>query len=175
MKTLVIIDMQNDFIDGSLGTPEAKAIVEPMAKYISTFKGTVFYTQDAHFANHYLLTQEGRNLPIEHCIRGTKGQQLNPKISDAIANNHVACWLEKHTFGYPYWADELDPEDDGPENEIYICGVCTDICVIANAVAIKTVMPESKVIVLKNLCAGTTPLKHEMALEVMRSLQICIE
>ena len=169
-KTLVIVDMQNDFIDGALANPAAAAIVEPMAEYIKAWDGEqIICTKDTHYAN-YLETQEGKNLPIEHCMEGTEGWSINDTLFEAIM--HQTCdWsiVEKDSFGD---IEELDDELDVYVDEIYICGTCTDICVVSVALNLKARYPEVKIYCIADLCAGLTPEKHDAALEVMRSCQI---
>ena len=168
MKVLVVIDMQNDFIDGALGTPEACAIVPAVVDKIRNFDGLVLATRDTHGAD-YLNTQEGRNLPVEHCIKGTKGWELNPEISALIKEAPI----DKPTFGSCELGMRLKElaEHENIEN-ITLIGVCTDICVISNAMIIKAFLPEVPVTVVKDCCAGVTPESHLRALEAMRSCQI---
>lgn len=168
MKVLVVIDMQNDFIDGALGTPEACAIVPAVVDKIRNFDGLVLATRDTHGAD-YLNTQEGRNLPVEHCIKGTKGWELNPEISELIKETPI----DKPTFGSCELGMRLKElaQHENIEN-ITLIGVCTDICVISNAMIIKAFLPEVPVTVVKECCAGVTPESHLRALEAMRSCQI---
>ena len=168
MKVLVVIDMQNDFIDGALGTPEACAIVPAVVDKIRNFDGLVLATRDTHGAD-YLNTQEGRNLPVEHCIKGTKGWELNPEISALIKEAPI----DKPTFGSCELGMRLKElaQHENIEN-ITLIGVCTDICVISNAMIIKAFLPEVPVTVVKECCAGVTPESHLRALEAMRSCQI---
>ena len=168
MKVLVVIDMQNDFIDGALGTPEACAIVPAVVDKIRNFDGLVLATRDTHGAD-YLSTQEGRNLPVEHCIKGTKGWELNPEISALIKEAPI----DKPTFGSCELGMRLKElaQHENIEN-ITLIGVCTDICVISNAMIIKAFLPEVPVTVVKDCCAGVTPESHLRALEAMRSCQI---
>ena len=168
MKVLVVIDMQNDFIDGALGTPEACAIVPAVVDKIRNFDGLVLATRDTHGAD-YLSTQEGRNLPVEHCIKGTKGWELNPEISELIKETPI----DKPTFGSCELGMRLKElaQHENIEN-ITLIGVCTDICVISNAMIIKAFLPEVPVTVVKDCCAGVTPESHLRALEAMRSCQI---
>ena len=168
MKVLVVIDMQNDFIDGALGTPEACAIVPAVVDKIRNFDGLILATRDTHGAD-YLSTQEGRNLPVEHCIKGTKGWELNPEISALIKEAPI----DKPTFGSCELGMRLKElaQHENIEN-ITLIGVCTDICVISNAMIIKAFLPEVPVTVVKECCAGVTPESHLRALEAMRSCQI---
>ena len=170
-KILVVIDMQNDFIDGALGTPEAVAIVENVkAKILSYPKENVFATRDTHH-QYYMDTQEGRNLPVPHCIRGTDGWQIRPEIAELIFPDHI---VDKPTFGSTQLARLMEVlerrEEDGIEIELV--GLCTDICVVSNALLLKASMPETPISCDASCCAGVTPAKHEAALETMRSCQI---
>ena len=172
-KILVVIDMQNDFIDGALGTPEAAAIVENVkAKILSYPKENVFATRDTHH-QYYMDTQEGRNLPVPHCIRGTDGWQIRPEIAELIFPDHI---VDKPTFGSTQLAKLMEVlerrEEDGIEIELV--GLCTDICVVSNALLLKASMPETPISCDASCCAGVTPAKHEAALETMRSCQIRI-
>jgi len=172
-KILVVIDMQNDFIDGALGTPEAAAIVENVkAKILSYPKENVFATRDTHH-QYYMDTQEGRNLPVPHCIRGTDGWQIRPEIAELIFSDHI---VDKPTFGSTQLAKLMEilerREEDGIEIELV--GLCTDICVVSNALLLKASMPETPISCDASCCAGVTPAKHEAALETMRSCQIRI-
>lgn len=172
-KILLVIDMQNDFIDGALGTPEAVAIVENVkAKILSYPKENVFATRDTH-TDLYMDTQEGRNLPVPHCIRGTKGWEIRPDIAELIFPDHV---IDKPTFGSTQLAKLMEilehREDEGIEIELI--GLCTDICVVSNALLIKATLPETPISCDASCCAGVTPAKHEAALETMSSCQIKI-
>jgi nicotinamidase-related amidase len=169
MKILVVVDMQNDFIDGALGTPEAQAIVEPMAEFIRNWDGPVYYTMDVHFQD-YMTTREGRYLPVPHCISGTSGIFMNDKI-DKVLKEKLAQQVVKYTFGSEGLGSFLHYYHS-EEDEIYFCGVCTDVCVIANLVIAKTRLPETNIYVIEDLCAGVSPKKHKAAIEVMKSLQV---
>ena len=169
-KLLIVIDMQNDFIDGSLGTPEAVAIVENViTKIRSCPSDAVIATMDTHGPD-YLSTQEGRNLPVEHCIRGTDGWRIRPAIAALLTDAKI---YEKPTFGSVELAEAVRAMGD--VEEIELIGLCTDICVVSNALMLKAYMPEVKIIVDASCCAGVTPVKHEAALETMRSCQIEIK
>ena len=168
MRVLVVIDMQNDFIDQALGTKEAVGIVENVAKKIKEFDGPVIYTKDTHREN-YLDTQEGKNLPVTHCIRGSEGWQ----ISAALPVAEDAVIFEKPTFGSKELGQYLaDLAKDKDIEEIEVIGLCTDICVISNALLIKAFLPEVKITVDSACCAGVTPKSHENALEAMKMCQI---
>lgn len=169
MKILIVIDMQNDFIDGSLGTPEAVAIVDNVrAKIESGEYDRIFATMDTH-TEDYLKTQEGRLLPVEHCIHGTPGWEISPVLKELLANARI---FEKPTFGSIELARALEKLSYKMPLEIELVGLCTDICVISNALLFKAYMPEVKISVDSSCCAGVTPEKHLAALETMRSCQI---
>lgn len=172
-KLLVIVDMQNDFITGSLANTEGQKIVNKVADYIKNFEGDIVATQDTH-TSEYLRTQEGKNLPVEHCILGSEGWELVPEIEQAIKDHftnslYATTKLHKPTFGS---TDLGELVKDKMYTDIEICGVCTDICVISNALLIKAFVPEARITVLKDLCAGVTPEAHETALKAMQSCQI---
>ena len=171
-KFLIVIDMQNDFIDGSLGTPEAEAIVEAVKAKIHSYPPEdVYATMDTHGPD-YLETQEGRNLPVVHCVRGTEGWLIRPDIAELIPPENI---YEKPTFGCTELADDLKAYYEEEEDiELELVGLCTDICVVSNALLLKAAMPEVKISVDASCCAGVTPEKHAAALETMRSCQICI-
>lgn len=187
-KLLVVVDMQNDFIDGSLGTKEAQGIIPKVVEKINNFDGIIVATRDTHNEN-YLSTQEGKKLPVKHCIWGEDGWRLNQEVGDALSNNisvddnkdtYILSdgMYGKSTFGSLDLA--LDCEDEfgidnrlHPENvEITLIGLCTDICVISNAMLLKAVLPEAKIIVDASCCAGVTPESHKNALEAMKMCQI---
>ena len=174
MTTLIVVDMQNDFIDGALANPAAQAIVKPMVEYIKDFEGEIIFTRDTHFSD-YLNTQEGRNLPIPHCLYESDGWQVNETLAGAAfegrnyARDPWAGCVDKHSFGDIGGIEEVI---DNHTSRIYICGTCTDICVISVALNLKALFPEKPIVCLSKLCAGLTPEKHAAALEVMRSCQI---
>jgi nicotinamidase-related amidase len=172
-KLLIVVDMQKDFIDGSLGTAEAQAIVEPLIQLVKEYDPKdIIATRDTHPEN-YMETQEGRNLPVPHCIRGTDGWQIRPEIAALLFPDHV---IDKPTFGSTQLAKLMEilerREEDGIEIELV--GLCTDICVVSNALLLKASMPETPISCDASCCAGVTPAKHEAALETMRSCQIKI-
>ena len=186
MKYLVVVDMQNDFIDGALGTQEAQAVVPKVVKKIEEFDGTVMWTQDTHDSN-YLSTQEGQLLPVEHCIGGSNGWKLHPSVEEAIIRKEGKFTSHgpflKCTFGSYDLGDTLQDEYcrhtcgahwDGVD-EIVLVGLCTDICVISNALLLKTFLPKVKIVVDASCCAGVTPERHKTALEAMKACQIFIE
>lgn len=170
-KYLIVIDMQNDFVDGALGTPEAQAIADAVVEEAKSFDGTVAFTLDTH-GEDYLSSQEGANLPVPHCIKGTPGWQLIPAL-DSVAHERNARIFEKPTFGSTDLAAWLQAENaTNPIESIELVGVCTDICVVSNALLIKAVLPEVPLVVDATLCAGVTPAAHEAALATMRSCQV---
>ena len=165
MKYLIVVDMQNDFIDGALGTPEAVAIVPCVKEKIENFEGKVLFTRDTH-APDYLSTQEGRNLPVEHCIKGTDGWQIHPSLEPLRKTDAI----DKPTFGSTALMDFLKEEKDVESLEFI--GLCTDICVISNAILAKATFLEVPVTVDAKCCAGVTPQSHKNALEAMKMCQI---
>lgn len=169
-KVLVVVDMQNDFVDGALGTKEAVGIVENVAAKIRNFDGSIFVTMDTHQDN-YMETAEGKKLPVPHCIKMTDGWQLNEKIKVALADREYRI-LEKGTFGSTALVDEIRQVrgDDGIEMELI--GLCTDICVVSNVLLLKAYFPEEKITVDAGCCAGVTPKTHKAALETMKMCQI---
>ena len=169
MKLLVVIDMQNDFIDGALGTAEAVAIVDNVAAKIRAAHAEgaeVWFTRDTHEEN-YLETQEGRNLPFPHCIRGTSGWEISPKLD--VADSVV---IDKPTFGSVELAQKVARLDN--LESVELIGLCTDICVISNAMLIKAQLPELPVKVDAACCAGVTPASHANALSAMKMCQIAV-
>ena len=164
MKVLCVIDMQNDFIDGALGTKEAAAIVENVKAKIELYRkngDTVIFTRDTH-SEDYMNTQEGKNLPVPHCIKGSKGWEVSEKLD--TASDKI---IDKPTFGWMHWNEER------LEN-VEIVGLCTDICVVTNALIIKTQFPEANITVIADCCAGVTPETHDAALKTMAMCQINI-
>lgn len=175
MKILVVIDMQNDFITGVLGNAETASVVDKVVNKINDFHksekdGRIIATLDTHFEN-YLSTQEGKNLPIPHCIKGTNGWNLVDKIKSALSENDVM--INKETFGAIDLPDVI--RKMGDVDEIRLVGVCTDICVISNAMILKAAFPEVPIKVTSSCCAGVTPESHENALNAMKICQIIIE
>lgn len=168
-KILVVVDMQNDFIDGSLGTAEARAIVDGVKAKIAQFSPeNVFVTMDTH-GSDYMEGREGRFLPVEHCIKGSKGWEVREELKDALQGAKV---YEKPTFGSIQLMEDMKKIADKEEISVELVGLCTDICVVSNALLLKAAMPETDIIVDSSCCAGVTPEKHEAALETMRSCQI---
>ena len=168
-KILLVIDMQNDFIDGSLGTNEAVKIVDNVINKIKKYPSeNIFATKDTNETD-YLATQEWKYLPVEHCIRGTNGWNINDNIQNLIPATQI---FEKGTFGSVTLAEKLKEIADKEEVEVEVVGICTDICVISNVLLIKAYLPEINITVDSSCCAGVTPAKHDAALETMRSCQI---
>ncbi len=171
MNYLIVVDMQNDFITGSLGTPEAEQILSKVEEKVKNFKGTVMYTKDTH-TSEYLNTQEGKNLPVEHCIEGTEGWRLSGKLEKLSEGCRVFC---KPTFGSVELAEELKKlHVEHPIEEIELCGLCTDICVISNAFVLKANLPEVLISVDASCCAGVTPESHKNALAAMKMCQVTV-
>lgn len=166
-KLLIIVDMQNDFIDGALANPAAQAIVPGIVELAKNWEGRICVTYDTHKEN-YMETQEGRNLPVPHCITGTVGHKLNADIEEVICNR-ISYTVYKPTFGFADW---VQYGFNFHFDEVVVVGTCTDICVVSNVLAIKAAYPELKVTVIENLCAGLSPEKHAAAIEVMKSCQV---
>lgn len=180
MKVLVIVDTQNDFIDGSLGTVEAQATVPKIVNKIKNLpKNTlILFTKDTHYGN-YLETEEGKHLPVKHCIKGTHGWSINDEISATVKDGQFYTWSSNEIIGGRILKETFGsvklPEVIGKINkvdEVTFVGFCTDICVISNALLLKAHYPELKITVDASCCAGVTPEKHKAALEVMKSCQI---
>lgn len=174
MKVLVVVDMQNDFIDGALGTPEAQAIVPRVVEKIKTTGDIVYVTKDTHYAD-YLDTQEGKLLPVPHCIAETYGWNIEKNVQNALDEREEVYTYEKETFGSVDLGAALDLVWDDNLDEIILVGLCTDICVISNALLIKAYLSDVKITVDASCCAGTTPERHKNALAAMKMCQINIE
>lgn len=176
MKVLIVVDMQRDFVTGALGTEEARKIVPKVFEKIRWARMNgyrIIFTQDTHNEN-YLETPEGITLPVPHCIKGTEGHEIIPELVGDIENPDIC---QKTTFGSKSLCAELAFEYfiAGHEfDEVILIGVCTDICVVTNALLLKTDMPGIPITVDASCCAGTTPEMHQKALDVMRSCQINI-
>ena len=168
MKYLIVVDMQVDFITGSLGSCDAEAIVPRVAERVRDFDGRVIFTRDTHFAD-YLATQEGKKLPVPHCIKGSHGWQ----ISSALDTGRAVGIIDKITFGSTELARLLKERENEIES-ITLIGICTDICVISNAMLIKAALPETPLCVVEKCCAGVTPESHKNALSAMAMCQIDI-
>ena len=169
-KVLVVVDIQNDFVDGALGTPEAVAIVDAAAEKIKNFDGDIFVTYDTHFEN-YMDTLEGKKLPVPHCIKGTNGWELNPKIANALMGKDYTA-VEKFTFGSVDLPQLVKEKIGNQKAEITLIGLCTDICVVSNALLLKANILDSEIFVDSACCAGVTPDTHNAALDTMRCCQI---
>lgn len=170
-KALIVVDMQTDFVTGSLGSKEAQEIVPNIKAKIDEYMNDnhrIIFTRDTHREN-YLETFEGKNLPVEHCIMGTEGWQIVPELRDCCRFYPACEGVNKLTFGYEGWKQLFG---DVEEYEIELVGVCTDICVISNALALRMMYPSWNITVDASCCAGVTPEKHKAALEVMKSCQI---
>ena len=173
MKVLIVVDMQKDFVDGSLGTPEAQAIVPAVVKKAADYEGKVIFTKDTH-GEDYLSTREGKYLPVEHCIKGTPGWELLLEL-EKICSDRQCTVYEKETFGsVKLMEDLLQRQTAGEIEEIELIGLCTDICVVSNALLLKAAMPETDIKVDASCCAGVTKESHEAALCTMKSCQIQI-
>lgn len=171
MKILIVVDMQNDFIAGALGTPEARAAVPRVRAFVERWieerQGDIYFTRDTHHEN-YLETQEGRNLPVVHCVEDTPGWEICGALAEYTADVPV---FDKPAFGSQDLAEYLQESGCEPE-EIVLIGLCTDICVISNAMLLKAFFPEAVITVAEDCCAGVTPESHRRALEAMRACQI---
>lgn len=172
-KYLIVIDMQNDFVSGALGSSEAAAIVPKVYDRIMHFDGEVIFTQDTHLPS-YSSTQEGQLLPVIHCVENTEGWHIVPLLSK-IQQEKQHKVFRKNVFGSLELANELKIADEKGEVEsVELIGLCTDVCVVNNALLLKTFLPEVPVIVDASCCAGITPEKHAMALSTMESCHIII-
>lgn len=171
MNVLIVIDMQNDFIDGALGTPEAQKILPRVMEKVRGFDGKIIFTRDTH-EEDYLHTQEGRKLPVPHCIRGTHGWQIHEQLAPCCTEPPV----DKITFGSAALGEQMRQlHETDPIGSIELVGLCTDICVIANAMILKAFLPEVEIRVDSSCCAGVTPESHERALKAMETCQIAIK
>ena len=171
MQVLIVVDMQNDFIDGALGTQEAVLIVPKVAEKIKNFSGKIIATRDTHGAD-YLDTQEGKILPVAHCIRESKGWEIREEIKELISEPPV----DKGAFGsVELWQQLKTLNEKEKIEKITLVGLCTDICVISNALLAKAFLPEIPVVVDAACCAGVTPESHKRALLAMQTCQVIIE
>lgn len=172
-KVLIVVDMQNDFITGSLGSKEAEAIVPNVKRKIQEYHNEgydIIYTRDTHY-DDYLNTLEGRNLPVPHCIEGSNGWNIVDGLF--VEGSEI---INKFTFGYLGWGSRSSVGfNDNEIEEIELCGLCTDICVVSNALILRAMYPDIEITVDSSCCAGVTPEKHESALETMRSCQINVK
>lgn len=167
MDILIVVDMQNDFIDGALGTKEAVSIVENCKNKISDFDGEVLFTRDTHF-DDYMNTQEGKNLPVPHCIKGTYGHEICNSLKPFVKHQPI----DKITFGSSELPELVKSISNNDVSSITLIGLCTDICVISNAILLKASFPEAKIKVDSSCCAGVTPESHNNALSAMKMCQI---
>lgn len=167
---LVVVDMQKDFVDGALGSPEAVAILPHVVEAIRSHNGEIFVTLDTH-TEDYLTTREGRFLPIPHCVKGTEGWNLHGKVLSALEGKAYTV-VEKETFGSVKLAEAVMAAADGEAFDVTLLGVCTDICVVSNAMLLKAAFPEADLFVLERACAGVTKEAHDAAIRTMRSCQI---
>lgn len=173
-KVLVVIDMQNDFIDGALGTKEAQAIVSNVITKIKSYAdGKIFATRDTH-EDDYLETSEGKHLPVPHCIKGTEGWNIQKDVADALSKAGAEL-IDKPTFGSELLAERLYEMAKEEEIEIELAGLFTDICVVSNALLLKAKLPETAIKLDASCCAGVTPESHEAALLTMKMCQIEIK
>ena len=171
-KILVVVDMQKDFVDGALGTAEAVAIVPAVCEKIRAFDGTIFVTYDTHFDN-YMQTAEGKKLPVPHCVKGTAGWQLDRQVAAAL-HGRAYTPVEKITFGSVELPGLVEAAAGGEAFSVELIGLCTDICVVSNALLLKANFPEADIAVDAACCAGVTPETHQAALSTMRCCQIDI-
>ena len=175
MKYLIVVDMQNDFVNGSLGTSEAASVVLNVEKRIADAiaRGEkVIFTKDTHESG-YLSTLEGKNLPVQHCIKGSEGWEIIPRLQNYAEGRMI---IEKPTFGSTELARMLEKESlSEPVEKVTLIGLCTDICVISNALLLKAFLPQCEIAVDASACAGVTPRSHQNALDAMRACQITIE
>lgn len=172
-KILIVVDMQNDFVTGALASKEAQAILPRVKAKITEYDREdreLIFTRDTH-GGDYMETNEGKHLPVPHCMKGTHGWQICSELTDGIVSEYKT--VDKPTFGYLGWKDILASETaDGADLDIELAGVCTDICVVSNALILKALFPEASVRVDGSCCAGVTPEAHEAALATMRSCQV---
>jgi len=171
-KILLVIDMQNDFIDGPLGTPEAEAIVDKVVHIIYKYPlEDIIATRDTHGPD-YLDTMEGKHLPVPHCIKGSLGWNIHPRVA-AMLNG--ATIVGKSTFASKKLAEKVASMAKTEELDITIIGLCTDICVVSNALLLKAYLPETPIHVIASACAGVTPESHQAAIKTMQMCQIDIQ
>lgn len=171
-KVLVVVDMQKDFVDGALGSAEAVAIVSNVVEKIKSFDGYIFVTYDTH-SEDYLNTSEGKKLPVPHCIKGTDGWELDSQVETALEGKDFVA-VEKPTFGSVN-LPQLIRNRPGEEFSLELIGLCTDICVVSNALVLKANFPENEISVIADCCAGVTPEAHNAALQTMKSCQINVK
>lgn len=170
---LIVVDMQKDFVDGALGTKEAVGIVPVVTEKIRNFDGEIFVTLDTHFEN-YMETAEGKKLPVPHCIKDTEGWRLDKNVAQSLKDKKYTI-VEKKTFGSVELPELIEKAAEGDEFTTELIGLCTDICVVSNALIVKAYFPEMPIAVDAKCCAGITPEAHEAALNTMKSCQIDIK
>lgn len=170
---LIVVDMQKDFVDGALGTAEAVAMLDRAAAKVRGFQGQIFVTFDTHFEN-YMETAEGKNLPVPHCIKGTAGWALHESIREALTQKSYTA-VEKQTFGSVGLPNMIRQAAEQTDFDVTLIGLCTDICVVSNALILKANFPEKTICVDAACCAGVTPQSHEAALTTMKMCQIRVE
>lgn len=176
-KLLVVVDMQNDFVNGSLGTNEAKTIIPNVKKKIKEYKSIVdedveiVFTRDTH-KEDYMNTEEGKNLPVEHCIKDTNGWEIVDELKELVDENDTI--IDKATFGSLVLSEQIMLQNvaHDPFDTIELVGLCTDVCVISNAIACKMGSPNSHIVVDASCCAGVTPHSHDVAIEAMKGVQV---
>lgn len=172
-KILIVVDMQKDFVDGALGTKEAGAIVSNVVKKIDEFDGDIFVTYDTHY-EEYMDTQEGKNLPVPHCIEGSGGWMLDKRVQEALDRKEEYTEIQKITFGSVDLPLILQEEYNMDNAQIELVGLCTDICVVSNALILKASFPETVISVDVSCCAGVTPETHNAAITTMKMCQVKI-
>lgn len=172
-KFLIVVDMQKDFVDGALGTPEAVKIVPNVVEKIKGFDGDIIVTYDTHFDN-YMETSEGKNLPVPHCIKGTNGWTLNEDVQKALDGKKYTV-VEKPTFGSVELPKIVSKIAENEPFSVELIGLCTDICVVSNALLLKASFPEVLISVDSSCCAGVTVESHNAALQTIKMCQIDIK
>ena len=171
---LIVVDMQKDFVDGSLGTAEAQAIRPQLCEKIKAHQGPIIATRDTHF-DDYMQTREGRLLPVVHCVKNTAGWQIDSQVAEALQAKEDVLYVDKFSFGSPALPGIVSGLVGLDDFQIELIGVCTDICVVSNALILKAAFSEKEILVDSSCCAGVTVAKHEAALETMRSCQIIVK
>ena len=170
---LIVVDMQKDFVDGALGSPEAVAIVDNVCNKIRQFDGDIIVTYDTHREN-YMDTREGKFLPVPHCIKGTPGWELDARVQEALATKTYQV-IEKPTFGSVTLPEYVKEHYTPSDISICLIGLCTDICVVSNALLLKAHFTETDIMVDSSCCAGVTPESHNAALTTMKMCQIIVK
>lgn len=170
---LVVVDVQKDFVDGALGTKEAVGIIPNVVKKIKEHTGDIFVTYDTHFEN-YMETSEGKKLPVPHCIKGTDGWKMNDQVQEALSGKDYVA-VEKRTFGSVALPEFIKEKAGEEAFTVELIGLCTDICVVSNALVLKANFPEMEIMVDASCCAGVTPESHQAALTTMKMCQILVK